>query len=191
MVAVIQGLKTPYRRRSSARAVLRRWKRPSTVCRCERSEIDHRRRAIALNPSHLWAYNGMAGLYLFLAASAHRNRTPIHAKICRPRSATAKEAVRLSPNHGTAYSNLTYFYMRLASYQLEHKQGIDDAIAAGIAYGQGMSATKPKLSDCAATLALLHLTRARSLSTQPQMDAEFLAAVKETLAQLDSAEQKR
>jgi serine/threonine-protein kinase len=151
--------------------------------------IDHQRRAIALNPSYLWAYNGMAGLYLFRSERAQKQNTDPREDL-QTAIRYSKEAVRLSPNYGTAYSNLTYFYMRLASYQLEHKQGIDDAIAAGIAYGQECQRRKPKLSDCAANLALLHLTRARSLSTQPQMDAEFLAAVKETLAQLDSAEQK-
>ncbi len=151
--------------------------------------IEHQRRAIAINPSYLWAYNGMAGAYLFRSERLQKQGGDPREDL-RSAIRYTREATRLSPQYVTAHSNLAYFYGRIADYELQHKLPIEESLAAGVAHGEECQRRKPSLSDCSANLALLELTRARSLLADTARATEFLKAAERTIAHLDQAEKK-
>ena len=150
--------------------------------------IAHQQRAIASDATYPWAYNGLAGAYLFRGnlklAQGDDPREDFRDAI-----RYTETAILHSPNYLTAYSNLAFFYGRIASYEVEHGLPVEASLGAGIRHGQECVRRKPTLSDCYSNLALLELVRVRALLWEPRRDVEFVNAVNTTLEYLAAAEQ--
>jgi len=150
--------------------------------------IAHQERAIVSDPTNPWAYNDIAGAYLFRAnlkqESGQDPREDFRAAIRYNEQALAQ-----SPNYVIVYSNLAFVYGRIASYEREHKLPVEESIRQGLRYGEECKRRKPTLSDCHANLALLELVRVADLQSDPQSAPAFVQAVERTLAHLASAAQ--
>ncbi|MBL9041877.1 MAG: protein kinase [Myxococcales bacterium] len=150
--------------------------------------ITHQQRAILANPTYRWAYNDMAGAYLFrgnLKLGDGQDPREDYAAAIR----YIEQALQHSPNYAIALSNLAYFYGLVAQYAMEHGQPVEESLSAGIRHGEDCQRRKPTLSDCDSNLALLQLTRARSLLHDPKRSTDFLKAVTAALLHLNRAEE--
>jgi serine/threonine-protein kinase len=150
--------------------------------------IKYLHHSIELRPGFPWAYNDLAGAYLFRARDKLENLenpTPdLQEALCN-----TEQASKLDPDYITPYSNSAYFRYMIADYLREHGNDPRAELAAGMRSGEDCVAHRPSLSDCYSNLALLSLTAARYYASTQQPEP-FLAALTRTLSSLQAAEER-
>jgi hypothetical protein len=145
--------------------------------------------AIELHPGLPWAYNDLAGAYVFRARVKLANLENPNEDLQEALRNT-EQAIKLDPDYVIPYSNAAFFRYMMADYLREHGRDPRAELAAGTRRGQDCVAHRPSLSDCHSNLALLSLTAARYYADDAAHAELFRAELARTFTHLQAAEER-
>lgn len=146
-------------------------------------------RAIELRPGFPWAYNDLAGAYVFRARVKLANLEDPNEDLQEALRNT-EQAIKLDPDYVIPYSNAAFFRYMMADYLREHGRDPRAELAAGTRSGEDCVAHRPSLSDCYSNLALLSLTAARYYADDAAHPELFQTALARTFSHLQAAQER-